>query len=47
MELIGKKVKNATYGEGIIRQWLRRGKLRAIKKQGRDWLIASIAEKPS
>lgn len=47
MELIGKKVKNATYGEGIIRQWIRRGKLRAIKKQGRDWLIASIAEKPS
>ena len=30
-----------------IRQWIRRGKLRAIKKQGRDWLIASIAEKPS
>ena len=25
----------------------RRGKLRAIKKRGRDWLIASIAEKPS
>lgn len=30
-----------------VRQWIRRGKLRAIKKQGRDWLIASIAEKPS
>ncbi len=30
-----------------VRQWIRRGKLRAIKKQGRDWLIASIAENPS
>lgn len=30
-----------------VRQWIRRGKLRAIKKQGRDWLIASIADKPS
>ena len=30
-----------------VRQWIRRGKLRAIKKQGRDWLISSIAEKPS
>ncbi len=30
-----------------VRQWIRRGKLRAIKKQGRDWLIASISEKPS
>ena len=30
-----------------VRQWIRRGKLRAIKKQGRDWLIASITEKPS
>jgi hypothetical protein len=30
-----------------VRQWIRRGKLRAIKKRGRDWLIASIAEKPS
>lgn len=30
-----------------VRQWIRRGKLRAIRKQGRDWLIASIAEKPS
>lgn len=29
-----------------VRQWIRRGKLRAIKKQGRDWLIASISEKP-
>jgi len=32
---------------GCGAQWIRRGKLRAIKKQGRDWLIASIAEKPS
>ena len=30
-----------------VRQWIRRGKLRAIKKRGRDWLIASIAERPS
>ena len=30
-----------------VRQWIRRGKLRAIKKQGRDWLVSSIAEKPS
>lgn len=30
-----------------VRQWIRRGKLRAIQKQGRDWLIASIAEKPA
>jgi len=30
-----------------VRQWIRRGKLRAIKKQGRDWLVASIADKPS
>ena len=25
-----------------VRQWIRRGKLRAIKKQGRDWLIADL-----
>ena len=30
-----------------VRQWIRRGKLRAIKKRGRDWLVSSIAEKPS
>ena len=30
-----------------VRQWIRRGKLRAIQKHGRDWMIASIAEKPS
>ena len=30
-----------------VRQWIRRGKLRSIQKQGRDWLIASIAEKPT
>ena len=30
-----------------VRQWIRRGKLRLIKKQRRDWLIASIAEKPT
>ena len=30
-----------------VRQWIHRGKLRAIKKQRRDWLISSAAEKPS
>lgn len=29
-----------------VRQWIRRGKLRTVKKVGRDWLIPSIAEKP-
>ena len=29
-----------------VRQWIRRGKLRAIKKQGNDWLVSEIAEKP-
>ena len=27
-----------------VRQWIRRGKLRYIKKQGRDWIISSIAK---
>ena len=26
-----------------VRQWIRRGKLRYIRKQGRDWIISSIA----
>lgn len=30
-----------------VRQWIRRGKLRPIQKQGRDWLIASIAAPPT
>lgn len=30
-----------------VRQWIRRGKLRTAKKIGRDWLIPSIAERPS
>ncbi|MFK2827160.1 helix-turn-helix domain-containing protein [Bacillus sp. B190/17] len=30
-----------------VRQWIRRGKLRTAKKVGRDWLIPSIAEKPT
>ncbi|MDR1184617.1 MAG: helix-turn-helix domain-containing protein [Coriobacteriales bacterium] len=29
-----------------VRQWIRRGKLRSAKKNGRDWLISSLAEKP-
>jgi hypothetical protein len=30
-----------------VRQWIRRGKLRHAKKNGRDWLIPSLEEKPS
>lgn len=30
-----------------VRQWIRRGKLRTARKTGRDWLIPSIADKPS
>lgn len=30
-----------------VRQWIRRGKLRTAKKIGRDWVIPSIAEKPT
>lgn len=33
--------------ETTVRQWIRRGKLRTAKKVGRDWIIPSIAEKPS
>jgi excisionase family DNA binding protein len=29
-----------------VRQWIRRGKLRSAKKNGRDWLIPSLTEKP-
>ncbi|MEA4900736.1 helix-turn-helix domain-containing protein [Desulfitobacterium sp.] len=29
-----------------IRQWIRRGKLRHAKKNGRDWLIPDIEDKP-
>jgi len=36
------KVSNTT-----VRQWIRRGKLRTVKKVGRDWLIPSVAEKPA
>lgn len=34
-------VKNVT-----VRQWIRRGKLRHAKKNGRDWLIPDTEEKP-
>jgi len=30
-----------------VRQWIRRGKLRKIKKLGRDWLISELADPPS
>lgn len=30
-----------------VRQWIRRGKLRYIKKHGRDWLISAISKKPT
>lgn len=38
----------ACYGVSpvTVRQWIRRGKLRTAKKNGRDWLIPSIADKP-
>ncbi|MCI8310535.1 MAG: helix-turn-helix domain-containing protein [Clostridia bacterium] len=29
-----------------VRQWIRRGKIRSAKKQGRDWIIPDIADKP-
>lgn len=29
-----------------VRQWIRRGKIRSAKKQGRDWIIPEIADKP-
>lgn len=29
-----------------VRQWIRRGKIRSAKKQGRDWTIPNIADKP-
>ncbi len=29
-----------------VRQWIRRGKLRNAKKNGRDWLIPSLEDKP-
>lgn len=29
-----------------VRQWIRRGKLRTAKKEGRDWLIPALADKP-
>ena len=29
-----------------VRQWIRRGKIRSAKKEGRDWLIPDIADKP-
>lgn len=32
--------------EITVRQWIRRGKIRSAKKQGRDWIIPEIADKP-
>lgn len=29
-----------------VRQWIRRGKLRHAKKNGRDWLIPDTEDKP-
>ena len=29
-----------------VRQWIRRGKLRTAQKEGRDWLIPSLTDKP-
>lgn len=30
-----------------VRQWIRRGKLRHAKKNGRDWIIPSLEKKPN
>ena len=30
-----------------VRQWIRRGKLRTAKKEGRDWLIPALTDKPT
>ena len=38
------KLYNVT--EVTVRQWIRRGKIRSAKKQGRDWIIPDIADKP-
>lgn len=38
------KLHNVT--EVTVRQWIRRGKIRSAKKQGRDWIIPDIADKP-
>lgn len=39
--------KNHNITDTTVRQWIRRGKLRTAKKMGRDWLIPSIATKPT
>jgi hypothetical protein len=39
--------KNNNVSGVTVRQWIRRGKLRTAKKVGRDWIIPSIAPKPS
>ncbi len=33
-------------GEGTVRQWIRRGKIRNAKKRGREWLIPELTELP-
>ena len=33
--------------EITVRQWIRRGKIRSAKKQGRDWIIPEITDKPT
>lgn len=38
------KLYNVT--EITVRQWIRRGKIRTAKKEGRDWIIPDIADKP-
>lgn len=30
-----------------VRQWIRRGKIRSAKKNGREWLIPELVDKPS
>lgn len=55
-ELISHKCKMLTVNEFAllhkvkpmtVRQWIRRGKLRLIKKQGRDWYISEFSDIPS
>ncbi len=34
-------------GDGTVRQWIRRGKLRSAFKKGRDWMIPATATPPT
>ena len=32
---------------GTVRQWIRRGKLRSVRKEGGEWRISELSDKPS